>query len=128
MTSLASGRSNTSNTSSPRSAWFVSVPYANPNVGPCSDLQSVQHAAAVERPEPQMVNEHGDNGPGREGRRSRKHLHPAKREMLPRYQRGFGVLEDRLAMPERDDRFIEVVAFRWAPGNADGMVGERQRE
>ena len=90
--------------------------------------EPVQHAAAVEGPEPQMVNEHGDDGPRRQRRCPRKDLYPIEREMLPRYQRGFGALEDLLAMPKSDDRFIKVVTFWRTPGNADGIVGEGQCE
>jgi hypothetical protein len=84
----------------------------------------VQHAAAVQRPEPQMLDEKRDDGSGFNRRVTWKRFNPTDVELLPLHERRSRSIEIRSATPNRDDCLVEVSEGRFAVHDANGAVRE----
>jgi hypothetical protein len=123
LTSSVSESRNTSKSSSPDSAWFVKVPCEAEST---VTADVVQHAAAVQRPEPQVLDENRDDGSSFNGRVTRKRLNPTDVELLPRHERRPPSIEIRFATPNRDCRLIEIAARRFAVHHANRAVRKWQ--
>ena len=88
--------------------------------------KAVDHATPVQRPEPEVTNEHGDNSAGRNRGRGWRHLDPVEVKVLPCHERRLRAFESLLPVTDGHGCLVEVVPCRRGLGDTDLSVRERQ--
>ena len=97
------------------------------HVSPCNRSPSaVDHATPVQRPEPEVANEHRDNGAGRNRGRGWPHLDPVEVKVLPRHERRLRAFESLLPVTDGHGCLVEVVPCCRGLRDTDASVRERQ--
>lgn len=86
---------------------------------------AVEHPAPVQRPEPEMADEHGNVGSRGHRKMPRKGFHPTQIGLLPRHQRGSPPFEIAFPPPNHDRHVVDRVAERVSGVDPLRGVGER---
>jgi len=88
--------------------------------------KAVDHATPVQRPEPEVTNEHGDNIAGRNRGRGWPHLDPVEVKVLPRHEGCLRAFENFLPVTDGHGCLVEVVPRRRGLCDTNFSVRERQ--